>query len=182
MIYLDTNVLVSLHVQDSLTERVELWFAANAQPLATSEWVRAEFYAVAGLRKRKGELNMVEVKTALATIDARIEKYFVQLPVSDEAATLAASWLRHPDCALQTGDALHLAVARKGGAASLVTCDERFAKAALKLKLASFKILLIPPTSPRIEQKRAGYLPAGSAGRVGKKGASKVTSAGRKKA
>ena len=170
MIYLDTNVLVSLHVQDSLTERVELWLAANEQPLATSEWVRAEFYAVAGLRKRKDELTMAEAKTALAAIDARIEKYFVQLPVSDEAATLAASWLRHPDCALQTGDALHLAIARKGGATALASCDERFAKAALKLKLASFKILLIPPTSHRIEQKRAGYSVAGSTGakRIGK--------------
>lgn len=179
MIYLDTNVLVSLHVQDSLTERAERWFAANEQPLATSEWVRAEFYAVAGLRKRKDELNTAEAKTALAAIDARIEKYFVQLPVSNEAATLASTWLRNPDCTLQTGDALHLAVARKGGATALATCDERFAKAALSLKLASFKILLIPPTSHSIEQKRAGYSVAGSAVSTG---IGKVASARRKKA
>jgi predicted nucleic acid-binding protein len=55
MIYLDTNILVSLHITDSLTPQATEWIAREATPLAISEWVRAEFHAVMGLRKRKAE-------------------------------------------------------------------------------------------------------------------------------
>jgi predicted nucleic acid-binding protein len=157
MIYLDTNILVSLLTEDSLTERAIAWFDSQDEPLAISAWVCAEFNAVAGLRKRKGELAMAVAQAAMSTLDARSHERFAMPPVNDDAATLAAAWLRNPDCNLQTGDALHLAIALKGGATTLATFDDRFAKAAKKLKLHNLKVVLIPERAHKAEQKRAAY-------------------------
>jgi predicted nucleic acid-binding protein len=157
MIYLDTNVFVSLLIEDRLSESAAAWFSAQDEPLAVSEWLRAEFNAVIGLRKRKDELSAHDARAAAAKLDAKAEQHFAMLPVTNEAAVLAASWLRNPDCNLQTGDALHLAISHKGGATTLATFDDRFAKAAKKLKLYNLKIVLIPERSHKAEQKRAAY-------------------------
>jgi uncharacterized protein len=157
MIYLDTNVLVSLLIEDSLSKSAALWFAVQEEPFAISEWLRAEFNAVIGLRNRKDELSAQDARAALAKLDTKAERHFAMLHVTNDAATLAAAWLRYPDCNLQTGDALHLAIAHKGGATTLATFDDRFAKAAKKLKLHNLKIVLIPERSHKAEQKRATY-------------------------
>jgi predicted nucleic acid-binding protein len=157
MIYLDTNILVSLHLTDSLTLPATEWIASQIPPLAMSEWVRAEFHAVMGLRKRKAELSAAEAKAAVAALDVRAEGYLHMLTITNDAAALAAVWLRNPDCNLQTGDALHLAIAHTAGATTLATCDERFAKAAQKLKLANLKIVLIGEKVRRVEQTRPVY-------------------------
>lgn len=157
VIYLDTNILVSMLTEDALSARAIEWFESQVEPLAISAWVCTEFNAVAGLRKRKRELSAAVAKVAIETLRELAEKNFVMLNVSNEAATLAASWLRNPDCNLQTGDALHLAIAHSAGATTLATFDERFAKAAQKLKLANFKIVLIGGKVRRVEQTRAAY-------------------------
>ena len=157
VIYLDTNILVSMLTEDALSARAIEWFGSQVVPLAVSAWVCTEFNAVAGLRKRKGELSAVVARAAIETLRERAEKNFLMLNVSNEAATLAAAWLRNTDCTLQTGDALHLAIAHTGGATTLATFDERFAKAAQKLKLLNLKIVLIGEKVRRVEQKRAVY-------------------------
>jgi uncharacterized protein len=157
MIYLDTNVLLSLLVQDAESENAETWYLTQPAPIAISRWVIAEFFASVNLRRRKEEVNPVLATTAIAALEEQAEKNFVVIPTSNEAAVLAASWLRNPDCNLQTGDALHLAIAHKGGATTLATFDDRFAKAAKKLKLHSLKIVLIAERMRRVEQKRAAY-------------------------
>ena len=158
MIYLDTNILVSLHINDSLTASAEGWIAEQTLPLALSEWVRAEFHAVIGLRKRKNELSAAMSHKAISSFTTRVDNYHHLLPVSNEAATLAAEWLQNPDCTLQTGDALHLAIAQCGGATTLATFDTRFAKAAQKLRLRNMKVELIGEKVRRIGQKRAAYV------------------------
>ena len=157
-IYLDTNILVSLLIGDGLALRAEAWFTLQSSAFAISEWTRAEVHGVIGLRKRKGELTSTEAKAALAEFTARAEQHLQIMRVSNEAAALAAEWLRNPDCTLQTGDALHLAIAHTGGATVLATLDERFAKGAQKLKLARMKIELIGEKVRRVEQKRAAYV------------------------
>jgi predicted nucleic acid-binding protein len=157
IIYLDTNILVSMLTEDALSARAIEWFEAQVEPVAISAWVCTEFNAVAGLRKRKCELSAAVAKVAVETLRERAEKNFLMLNVSNEAATLAATWLRNPDCNLQTGDALHLAIAHIAGATTLATFDERFAKAAQKLKLANLKIVLIGGKVRRVEQTRAAY-------------------------
>ncbi len=157
MIYLDTNILVSLHINDGLTAPAVSWIAEQTLALALSEWVRTEFHAVIGLRKRKDELSAAMAHKAINSFTTRVDDYHHLLPVSNEAATLAADWLRNPDCTLQTGDALHLAIAQRGGASVLATFDARFAKAAQKLRLPNLKIVLIGEKVRRVEQTRAAY-------------------------
>ena len=157
MIYLDTNILVSLHITDSLTPPATEWIAREATPLAISEWVRTEFHAVMGLRKRKAELSAADAKAAVAALDVRAEGYLHTLTITNDSVAIAATWLRNPDCTLQTGDALHLAIAQTAGATALATFDEQFAKAAQKLKLVNFKIVLIGGKVRRVEQARAAY-------------------------
>jgi predicted nucleic acid-binding protein len=100
VIYLDTNILVSMLTEDALSARAIEWFESQAEPLAISAWVCTEFNAVAGLRKRKGELSAVVAKVAIETLHERAEKNFLILNVSNEAAILAASWLRNTDCTI----------------------------------------------------------------------------------
>lgn len=167
-IYLDTNILVSMLTEDSLSMTAIGWFESQMDRLAISEWVCVEFNAVAGLRNRKGELKRDVAKLAIETLQKRAQSHFLMLPVSNEAATLAAAWLRNPDCTLQTNDALHLAIAHASGATKLATLDERFAHAAQKLRLHHLKIELIRPAPPRVAHKRAAYA-VGAAPKTGPK-------------
>ena len=163
IVYLDTNIIVSLLTEDSLSDRAIEWLDEQTNSLAISEWVCAEFNAVTGLRKRKSELTANVANIAINALQTRATKNFLMLNVSNEASALAAEWLRNVDCILQTGDALHLAVAYLGGATSIATFDERFAKAAQKLKLRNMAIELIrakplrPLPAHRVEQERAIY-------------------------
>jgi uncharacterized protein len=157
-IYLDTNILVSMHTEDALSARAIEWFDAQDVRLAISEWVCVEFNAVTGLRNRKRELRRDVAIDAIDTLQKRAQSHFIMLPVTNEATALAGLWLRNPDCTLQTGDALHLAIAHTSGATTLATFDERFAKAAQKLKLGRLKIELIGEKVRRVEQRRARYV------------------------
>jgi predicted nucleic acid-binding protein len=157
MIYLDTNILVSLQVGDSNTAAAEQWYAQQSEPLAISAWSVAEFYAHLGLRCRKGDVTGQNAKLILDAFDESAAKNLSILKNDGATIELITSWLRNPDCNLQTGDALHLAIAHKGGATTLATFDDRFAKAAKKLKLYDLKIVLIPERSHKAEQKRAAY-------------------------
>ena len=157
MIYLDTNVLVSLFIGDDLSKRAVEWVALCEEQIACSEWARAEFHSVLGLRKRKGELAPADANKAIAAFQASLAVHFAMLPVTDGAAALAATWLQNPDCNLQTGDALHLAIAGKERATTVATFDERFAKAAAKLRLPNIKIVLISNQAHKAKQKRAAY-------------------------
>jgi len=94
VIYLDTNILVSMLTEDALSARAIEWFESRVEPLAISAWICTEFNAIAGVRKRKGELRAAVAKVAIKTFHQRAQKNFLMLNVSNEAATLAASWLR----------------------------------------------------------------------------------------
>jgi predicted nucleic acid-binding protein len=157
-IYLDTNILISLLINDGLTAAAEEWVANQTSAFAISAWTRAETNAVIGLRKRKGEFTSNEARAAIKEFAVRADTYLQTIPVSNDAAALAAEWLRDPDCPLQTGDALHLAVAQIGGATVVATFDARFAKAAQKLKLRNMQIELIGAKPRRAAQQRATYV------------------------
>ncbi len=161
-IYLDTNILVSMHTEDALSARAIVWFDSQDARLAISEWVCVEFNGVTSLRNRKRELRRDVANLAIETLQRRAQSHFIMLPVTNEAAALASLWIRNPDCTLQTGDALHLAIAHTGGATVLATLDERFAKAAQKLKLVGLKIELIREKVRKVEQKRAAYVAGGA--------------------
>ena len=143
VIYLDSNILVSLFIEDTNTSAARAWYLSQSGPFAISRWTLVEFMAVVGLLKRKNEIKPASARKTIAAFEAVADKSFVMLPMDDGVVDLVASWLRNPDCSLQTADALHLSIATKAGAKCIATFDERFAKVARKLKLASLQVQLL---------------------------------------
>jgi predicted nucleic acid-binding protein len=160
VIYLDSNILVSLFIEDANTGHARSWYLSQSGPFAISRWTVIEFLAVVGLLKRKAELKPASARMTIAAFEAEVDKSLVMLPMDDSTVDLVASWLRNPDCSLQTADALHLAIAVKAGAHRIATFDERFAKTARKLRLAHLDVQFLPATSPprsHARQKSAIY-------------------------
>ena len=158
MIYLDTNILVSLLALDGSTNAAEEWWAAQSTPFGISAWVVAEFYSHMGLRSRKNEITSRQASAYIAEFDHLTTTNFTLLKSSDAAILRASRWLRSPNCALQAADALHLAIALENEAAAIATFDVRFAKGIEKLRIAGLKVIALPVadiTSAR--QARAKY-------------------------
>ena len=160
MIYLDSNVLVSLFIDDSNTGSAKTWYVAQSGPFALSRLTVVEFLAVTGLLKRRAALKPATAKVTIAAFEAEVDRSFVILPIDDGVWDLVASWLRDPDCALRAADALHLAVAVRSGSSHIVTFDERFARAARKLRSVPPEVLLLAGEDSggvRVKQPRASY-------------------------
>ena len=159
MIYLDTNILVSLLAGDDGTVAAQEWWASQSVPLGTSAWVAAEFYSHIGLRCRKGEETIRNAARIIDTFDALVSNSLSLLKSSDAAVLRASTWLRPPDCALQAGDALHLAIALENEAAAIATFDHRFARGVEKLRVAGLKVIALPAAGGlhRVQQRLADY-------------------------
>lgn len=160
MIYLDTNVLISLHVFDSTAAAAAAWIAQQSAPLAMSTWSIAEFRGNVALRTRKKEILPHIAARILEEFDTEFSAEMIALPVTDSAHWRAARWLREPACALQPGDALHLAIAIEYDAAALATFDQRFARGIEKLRIPGFRVIALPADGglPQIQQRRAEYI------------------------
>ena len=159
MIYLDTNVLLSVLLTDSTTTAAETWMAQQTASLAISTWSIAEFHGNVALRARKKEIPSRMAAEIFEEFDTDFSGRVTTLPVTDAAHQRAAHWLRSPDCALQTADALHLAIALEYDAAAIVTFDHRFARGIEKLRIAGLKVIALPMTNAphKIQQKPADY-------------------------
>ena len=154
MIYLDTNILVSLRIGDGNTGSAEEWYARQSVPLAFSTWGLAEFYGHLGLRTRKEEVTTRDAAKIVDQFDEVIAANLTLLKSSDAAILRAAAWLRSPNCALQAADALHLAIALENEAAAIATFDVRFAKGIEKLRIAGLKVIALPATGDDLHQAR----------------------------
>ena len=159
MIYLDTNVIISLLAEDSGSAAAEAWWAAQSVPLAVSSWVRAEFYSHIGLRHRKAELTARQAAAYVDEFDSLVATSISLLKASDDAVLRASTWLRSSDCSMQTADAVHLAIALENEAAAIATFDVRFASAIEKLRIGGLKVITLPVAGKlnQIQQKLASY-------------------------
>ena len=135
MIYVDTNVLLSIFCPDALTEAAFLWYRKADAPVALSTWTATEFRANIGIRVRRTDLSRAAGLAAMHRFDAAIVANMRVLAPSAEHFDIANEWLANPDCALRSGDALHLAIATERRCSQLVTFDRSFGSAARKLKL-----------------------------------------------
>jgi predicted nucleic acid-binding protein len=159
MIYLDTNIFVSLLAEDAGSVAAQEWWAGQTVPLGTSTWVAAEFYSHIGLRCRKGEESTRNAARIIDAFDTLVSINLSLLKSSDAAVLRAASWLRSPECSLQASDALHLAIAVENEAAAIATFDQRYARGIEKLRIAGLKVIALTATGTphKIRQKLANY-------------------------
>ena len=135
MIYADTDVLLSLFCPDSLTEAAEAWYQKVGEPVCISSWTVIEYRANMGLRVRKGLMPRAKSVAVMKQLDLATMNNLHVLAPSVEHFTMAGGWLARPECALRSGDALHLAVAFGCGCKRFVTFDQPLGAAARKLGL-----------------------------------------------
>ena len=135
MIYADTNILLALFCADGLTATVEAWFEKTAEPISISPWTVLEFRSNIGVRIRRADLPRATGVAAIRRFEAATAVHFQVLVPAPEHFVRAGHWLADPDCALRSGDALHLAIAFGHGCDQFVTCDQPLGAAARKLKL-----------------------------------------------
>jgi len=159
VIYLDTNILISLHVVDSGAEAAATWIAQQSAPLAMSTWSIVEFRGNVALRTRKKEFPPLHAARILEAFDTKFSTGMITLAVTDSVHWRAANWLREPACSLQAGDALHLAIALENEAAAIATFDQRFARNIEKLRIAGLKVIALPNVGAlhKIQQNLADY-------------------------
>lgn len=135
MIYADTNILLALFCADSLTAAAEAWFDKTADPVSISPWTVLEFRSNVGVRVRKAQLPRAKGIAAIRHFEAAATTHLHVLAPAPEHFVRAGHWLADPDCALRSGDALHLAIAFGHGCSEFVTFDQPLGAAAKKLKL-----------------------------------------------
>ena len=136
MIYADTSILLSLFCPDSLTSAAVAWYQKVSDPVCISSWTVMEFRSNIGVRVRRSLLPRAKALAAIAQFDAATKAHFHLLAPAPEHFYQAGEWLAKPECALRTGDALHLAIAFGHGCKQFASFDQSLGAAARKLKLS----------------------------------------------
>lgn len=121
-LYLDTNVLVPLHVREPNSDLLNDWFAARLETLFVSDLAAGEFGATISRLVRMSELGSGAALAILSDFDdwrASVSRH-----ASNEAVDVmaAAVLVRQPRPKLLMADAIHLATCRRLGL-TLVTFD-----------------------------------------------------------
>jgi len=135
VIYADTNILLSLFCPDVLTAAAVAWYQKIDDPVCISPWTVMEFRSNIGVRVRKALLPRAKGLAATRLFDSASKAHFHVLAPTPAHFDQAGEWLAKPECALRSGDALHLAIAFGYGCRQFATFDKPLGAAARKLRL-----------------------------------------------
>lgn len=139
MIYLDTSVLGALFFREpgaaDLARRLE---SQRKERLTISAWTLTEMASVGGIKERTGAIDSLTRQQALANFQRFASMKLETVEIEPADFRTAAVLIESP-AALRSGDALHLAVARRLGA-RLCTLDNGLHTAASSLGFAIFAL------------------------------------------
>jgi len=135
--YLDSAIIVKLLVR----EKDSSWFDENTQghELWSSELALAEVSSAILIRERSGKISVSERKSALARFESLHASETLRLhPLNAAVVRHAAGLLRscHPEVALRSLDAIHLATAIMNPRGPLCTNDRKLHAAAKRMGVA----------------------------------------------
>lgn len=135
MIYVDTSVLVALHLNEPKSADVARWYSACTDELVSAVWCVTEFASALGIKQRMGQVTEAEGLAAWNRFERLCANDLQLLPI--EAATFhrAAMLTLDASTGLRSGDSLHLATALETKAKSMATLDEVLSKNAKRVKL-----------------------------------------------
>jgi uncharacterized protein len=133
ILYLDTAVLLSLHLYDSKTETVTKALSNDKYSFAVSGWCAAEAASALGILVRRKEL---EPKLATEVLDG-IELFVAEsqiLNIEYAALQMSTQWLKNFSLGLRAGDAVHVALCKINDI-TLATTDRQLIRSVKKLQV-----------------------------------------------
>lgn len=135
MVYVDTSVLVALHLNEPGSATAARWYAACTDRLVSAMWCVTEFASALGIKQRTGQITGVEGQSAWERFEQLCANDLHLLPVEPAIFHRAAVLTLDATAGLRAGDSLHLASALEIKARSIATLDTVLAKNAKRLKL-----------------------------------------------
>jgi predicted nucleic acid-binding protein len=135
MIYVDTSVLVALHLNEAHSAAVAQWYGKCTDELVSAAWCVTEFASVLGIKQRTGQVTEANALIAWQQFERLCANDLQLLPVDPATFYRAAVLTLDAQTGLRAGDALHLAKAIEVKAKSMATLDETLAKNAKRMKL-----------------------------------------------
>jgi len=130
--YLDASLIVPIFVHDAFSDRALALLEQPSLRVVVSDFAAAEFASAMSRLVRMRLLSREEASSIFRDFDAWTEETAESLSIAPQDVSEAASHLRRVDSPLRTPDALHLAMARRAGAA-LATFDDRLGEIAVRL-------------------------------------------------
>lgn len=132
MLYIDTSLLIALHIEEVHSEAAWSWFETRADSdFLYSEWTDLEFASALSRKVRAGRLSPSQRQEVEATFAATKADSFRLVPIGTEHFRLAEFMVKLHETGLRSGDALHLAIANDYGA-TLATLDDIMTLAAAR--------------------------------------------------
>lgn len=136
MFYVDTSLLVALHIPELHSAAALNWLNDHSGSILTcSDWGKLEFASALSRKLRSRRVQEVEREPIEQAFVETLAQDFMMVSVEPSDYSIAGEMLRHHRTGLRSGDALHLAVAKRQ-AATLVTLDATMTHAALYFGLA----------------------------------------------
>ncbi len=133
MVYLDTSVLLPYYRPEAISDAVQAFLGALAEPVSISWLTEIEVSSALARWVRMGECTEEEAAAVEALFDEDLEaQLYRRLPLASQHFLQARRWLRRRTTGLRVLDALHLAVAQRSGS-ELVTADRVLVSAAKQL-------------------------------------------------
>jgi uncharacterized protein len=133
ILYLDTALLLSLHLYDSKTDAVTKAVSKDKYEFAVSAWGIAEAGSALGILVRRKE---IEPKLATEVFE-NIELFVAEsqmIAIESNTFRTATQWLKDFDLGFRAGDAVHAAVCKLHDI-TLATTDRQCIQALKKLQV-----------------------------------------------
>jgi uncharacterized protein len=123
MVYVDTSVLVALHLNEPNSHLAEKWYAKCTEPMVCAIWCVTEFASALGIKLRTGQINLAQSAAAWLRFEAQCRNELQLVSVEADMFHKAALLALNSESKLRSGDSLHLACAVSLKANSLATFD-----------------------------------------------------------
>jgi predicted nucleic acid-binding protein len=134
MLYLDTSAFVPIYVPEGRSNSILLFLGARPGASIVSEWTLTEAASALALKVRTGALTAAQRDVAAAHIARAIATAHRREAVENGDFVAAADMIVQCPSPLRSGDALHLAIAKRLGA-TVITFDGEMQQAAAALSI-----------------------------------------------
>jgi uncharacterized protein len=136
--YLDTSAIVAAHCAEPDTGRVQQWLAScSLSDIVVSTWLFTEAQSALSIKERRGEITTTQHRQITADI-AELTSHIGLIESPTESDFLdAAKLCENASLRLRAGDGLHLAIALRLKARSMITLDDVLANNAIAQGLMS---------------------------------------------